>query len=88
MTDCRWVSPRKLRQYHMDHIVKDVEEAEKQLYFAALSGEVRARSEGKLFGPKWLKQLAAMRVDDDNPFALPPDLELSVEDARAKWRGV
>jgi hypothetical protein len=28
---------------------------------------------------------AAMRMDDDNLFALPPDVELSVEDARRKW---
>jgi hypothetical protein len=85
MADYRWVSPRKLRQYHVDHIVEDVGEAEKQLYFAVISGEVRARSQGKLFGPKLLQQMARMRFDDDNPFALPPDIELSVDDARRKW---
>jgi hypothetical protein len=85
MTDYRWVSPTKLRQYHMDHIVKDAEEAEKQLYFAVIGGEVRARSQGKLFGPKLLQQMARMKFHDDNLFALPPDIQLSVEGARQKW---
>jgi hypothetical protein len=56
MTDYRWVSPTKLRQYHMDHIVKDAEEAEKQLYFAVISGEVRAHkgnSSGLNCSNKW-----------------------------------
>jgi hypothetical protein len=43
MTEYRWVSPRKMRQYHVDRIVEDFEEAEKRLYFAVISGEVRAR---------------------------------------------
>jgi hypothetical protein len=66
-----WVSPRKLRQCHIDRVVEDVEEAEKQLYFAAISGEVRVRSQGKLFGPKTLQRMAGTRFDDENRFALP-----------------
>jgi hypothetical protein len=34
-------------------------------------------------GPEWLKQFAAMTYDD--PFTLPPDLELSVQDAKKLW---
>ena len=37
-----------------------------------------------MLGPEWLKQIAAMKFDD-NPFTLPPDLELSVEDAKRLW---
>jgi hypothetical protein len=85
MTDYRWLSPRKLRENCVDYGICDVEEAEKQLYFAVISGEVRARSQGKLFGPKLLQQMARMKFHDDNPFALPPDIELSVDDARRKW---
>jgi hypothetical protein len=44
-------------------------------------GEVRARLKGLVLGPEWLKQIAAMTYDD-NPFTLPPNLELSVEDAK------
>jgi hypothetical protein len=87
MTDYRWVSPRKLQQYHVDPIIGDIGKAEKLLYFAVINGEVRARSQGKLFGPKLLQQIARMRFHDDNPFALPPDIELSVDDARRKWSG-
>jgi hypothetical protein len=56
VTDYRWVSPRKLLASHIDHIVEDVEVAEKQVYFAVISGEVaNSRSHGKLFGPKSLQ---------------------------------
>jgi len=36
---------------------------------------------------RWLKQLAKIKFDDADPLALPPDLELSVEDAGRKWFG-
>ena len=39
----------------------------------------------RVFGPEWLKQIAQLKVDEANPFALPPDIELSVEDAKRKW---
>jgi hypothetical protein len=29
--------------------------------------------------------MARMKFHDDNLFALPPDIQLSVEDARQKW---
>jgi hypothetical protein len=61
------------------------ESGKTHLYFAVISGEVRARSQGKLFGPKLRQQMGRMRFHDDNPFALPPDIELSVDDARRKW---
>jgi hypothetical protein len=38
-------------------------------------------------GPEWLKQIARIKFDDTGPLALPPDLELSVEDARRRWLG-
>jgi hypothetical protein len=78
-----WLRPLKLREYYVDHRCDDVTEAQKQLYLAVVRGDVRARLKGRLLGPEWLDQLAKMKTSD--PFELPPDLELSVEDAERIW---
>ena len=41
---------------------------------------MRACLKDRVFGPEWLKQIAAMKYDE--PFTLPPDLELSVQDVK------
>jgi len=69
----------------MDHYFDDVMEAERQLYFAVIGGKVRARSKGRVLGPEWLTQLSKMKFHDTDAFALPPDLELCVEDAKRIW---
>jgi hypothetical protein len=43
---------------------------------------VRARSKGLVLGPEWIKQFSKMTYDDGNPFALPPDIELSIDDVK------
>ncbi len=80
-----WMSPRETRQYYLDRVIADPRQAEKQLYRAVIKREVRARLNGRLLGPEWLKQLERLTVDPDRPFALPPDIELSVEDVKRKW---
>ena len=55
----------------------------KRLYLAVIKGEVRARLKGRVLGTEWLKQIEALKYDD--PFTLPPDLELSVTDAKRLW---
>jgi hypothetical protein len=80
-----WLRPSKLREYYVDHRFDDVKEAERQLYLAVIRGEVRARRKGRMFGPEWLKQISKMKFDDNDAFALPPDIELSVEDAKCIW---
>jgi hypothetical protein len=83
VTDYRWVSPRKLLASHINHIVEDVEVAEKQVYFAVISGEVaNARSHGKLFGLN--RSNGADEVRRRYPFVLPPDIKMSVDDERRK----
>jgi hypothetical protein len=47
---------------------------------AVAGGEVRARCQGIIIDPQWFSE-----ADDSDPFALPPDVELSVEDAQQKW---
>ena len=83
MTD--WLGPRKLREYHVDHHFDTAEEAQKQLYLAIIRGDIRARRGEQTFGPEWLKQISKMKFNDKNAFELPPDIELSVEDAKRLW---
>jgi hypothetical protein len=80
-----WLRPLKLRESYVDRRFDDVNEAERQLYFAVIGGKVRARSKGKVFGPEWLTQLSKMKFSDESAYALPPDIELSVEDAERLW---
>jgi hypothetical protein len=77
-----WFRPSKLREYCVDRRFDDVNEAVRRLYFAVIGGKVRARSNGRVLG---LTQLSKMKFDDNNTFALPPDIELSVEDANRIW---
>jgi hypothetical protein len=79
-----WLRPLKLREYYVDHRYSDAQEAEKQLYLAVIRGEVRARLNGRVLGPEWLKQVSRL-TDPLGPWVLPPDLELSVEDAERLW---
>ena len=67
-------------------VVHDISDANKQLYLAVVGGRVRARLNGRELGPETRKSyLANLKHDDDDPFALPPDIELSVDDARREW---
>jgi hypothetical protein len=56
----------------------DVERAERELYRAVIFGKVRARFRGKVINPEWL--LAKMKFNPDDPYALPPDIELCIDD--------
>jgi hypothetical protein len=71
-----------MMDYYMDQS-DGIEACEKRLYLAVIKGELRARLNGRVLGPEWLKRIAAMKYDD--PFTLPPDLELSVQDAKKPW---
>jgi hypothetical protein len=81
-----WVGPRRLREDYVERHFDKVEEAGKQLYLAVMRGEIRACDpNGNVYGPVWLEQFSKMRWHPDDPWALPPDLPLSVEDAKKKW---
>ncbi len=79
-----WLPPRKIRNL-VDYAFGDAWQAEKALYLAVIKGEVRARLNGRVLGPEWLKQVEKLVHDPNDPFALPPDLELSVEDVQKMW---
>jgi len=78
-----WLSPRKLLDYYVP--VSNHEQAERELYMAVITGEIRARLKGIELGPEMRKQIGKLKPEKDDPFGLPPDLELSVEDAKRKW---
>jgi hypothetical protein len=82
MPNTEWTSPRKVMDYYMDQS-DGIEATQKRLYLAVIKGEVRARLKGRVLGTEWLKQIEALKYDD--PFTLPPDLELSVTDAKRLW---
>jgi hypothetical protein len=82
--DYDWISPRKMIEYYLDY-EPSIMNPEKELYEAVINGDVRARSKGIVFGPEWLKQLDKLIFNENNPYALPPDIGLSVQDARRKW---
>ena len=77
----KWLSPQKMLDYHIVRRFEDVAEAERQLYLAVVRGDVRARLNGKILGPEWLKQLCRMKISEASSFALPRDIELAAEDA-------
>jgi hypothetical protein len=81
MTADEWLLPLHLQQRYVDKHFKRSSEAEKQLYLAVIRGSVRARLNGLILGPTWLKQLSS----DNNAAALPPDIELSADNVRRIW---
>ena len=60
----KWLSPQKMLDYHIVRRFGDVAEAERQLYLAVVRGDVRARLNGKILGPEWLKQLCRMKISE------------------------
>ena len=82
MADIDWLPPAKLREHYVEPVAVDAQDAQRVLYLAVITGQVRSRCKGHILRRD---QIGAMR--DINPFSLPTDIELSVEDARRKWGG-
>jgi hypothetical protein len=79
MADIDWLPPAKLREHYVDPVAVDAQDAQRVLYLAVITGQVRSRRKGHILR---LNQIGPMR--DINPFSLPPDIELSVEDRAAE----
>jgi hypothetical protein len=86
----QWLRPMKLREYYVDLFVPNVRDAEHQLYWAVVEGNIRARHSGHLLTPEEAYALREKRwsLVEGDLYALPPDLELSVEDAKRIWMEV
>jgi hypothetical protein len=69
----------QLCKYYVEPAVGDAQEAQRVLYLAVVTGQVRARSKGRVLH---LSQIASRHEID--PFSMPADIELSIEDARRK----
>jgi hypothetical protein len=76
------IPARHLREHYVDPIATDMSDAERRLYLAVVTGQVRARMKGRILD---YKQIALM--SGVSPFSLSSEIELSVEDARRKWGG-
>jgi hypothetical protein len=77
--------PRKILETYVQPPFSDFDEAEKDLRIAVITGEVRARFHGEIIGPETRAEIARSVYDPKSPAALPPDIEISVEDAERVW---
>ena len=86
----QWLSPMKLREYYVNQFVPNVRDAEYQLFWAVVNGDIRARHSGRLLTPEEASALCKKSWSsvEGDIYALPPDLELSVEDAKHIWMEV
>jgi hypothetical protein len=70
MAEFGWLPAPKLREYYVDPAVGGGQEAQRVLYLTVVTGQVRARLNGRILR---LDQIAL--IGQINPFSLPPDLD-------------
>ncbi len=80
-----WLRPLKVLESYVLGAFQNELEAEGQLYLAVMSGDIRARQNGRPVDAEWRKQLRRRTFVPNNDFRLPRDLELSDEDARREF---
>jgi hypothetical protein len=82
-----WISPLKLREYYADYLLPpDVEDTQQAVYEAVVTGAIRAKLNSRVLTKEEAAALGQTRWGDtENPYALPSDLQLSVEDAERIW---
>jgi hypothetical protein len=85
----RWLRPGKVLDYYVLEApgVRTYKDASYQLYWAVIEGNVRARHKGNDLKLDDLDRLRAKKWSDDpdDSYALPFDIELSVEDVERIW---
>ena len=79
----RWCSQRKLFDYHVDRLLPPDVDGYRAIYEAVISGKIRSRTKGNVLTKQEAAELAKIKwsSDPDQPYMLPPDLGLSIEDA-------
>jgi hypothetical protein len=82
MADLEWLPARQLREYYVDPVATDIPDAQRRLYLAVVTGEIRARLKGRIIDHKQIVLMSGI-----TPFGFPFEIELLVEDARRKWGG-
>jgi extradiol dioxygenase family protein len=77
-----WVSPRIMREYYAHFFLAAyVQDPQQEIYKSVVGGTIRAKYQGHILTTEEAAALAETRWDADSPYALPPDIQLSVEDA-------
>jgi hypothetical protein len=77
-----WVSPRIMREYYAHlFLAAHVQDPQQEIYRSVVGGTIRAKYKGHLLTTEEAAALAETRWDEKSPYALPPDIQLSVEDA-------
>ena len=64
-----WIRPLKMIE-DVASGFKNMDETEEEVYLAVIRGDLRARLNGKILGPEWLKQIE--KLENEEPFELPP----------------
>jgi hypothetical protein len=84
MDSGEWAHPVKLRENYPDYLVSAKDDPEYQIYRAVLDGAIRVRHNGRILTKQEAGALGEKRWSDaeGDYYALPPDIELSVEDAK------
>jgi hypothetical protein len=52
MADIEWLPAPQLREHYVDPIATDMSDAERRLYLAVVTGQVRARMKGRILDYK------------------------------------
>ena len=77
-----WVSPRIMIDYYAHFFAAHVQDPQREIYRSVVGGTIRAKYKGRLLTTKEAASLAEMTSwDEKSPYALPSDIQLSVEDA-------
>jgi extradiol dioxygenase family protein len=77
-----WVSPRIMREYYAHFLLAaHVQDPQHEIYKSVVGGTIRAKYRGRILTTEEAAALAEIRWDANSPYALPPDIQLSVEDA-------
>jgi hypothetical protein len=81
----KWISPRKLADYYLDAAFGSRRDLDYALFHAIREGRVRVRFEGQEFDTAAAYLLCSKSWGPEK-YALPPDLEISVDDAVEELR--
>ena len=68
MADIEWLPARQLRETYVDPVATDTSDAQRRLYLAVVTGEVRARLKRRIIN---YKRIALMT--DVTPFSFPSE---------------
>lgn len=79
----RWLRQLKIEEYYMDHLFDHPNETSYNLYWAVIEGRIRCRHNGRVLTAE---EAASLRSKDwGHRWALPPDIEISVDDVEEEF---